>query len=57
MLKELRRRYPLVPVSAIDFDPGASEVNQLNRVKLLMAGARRGSSRARSRRETEEEAV
>jgi predicted nucleotide-binding protein (sugar kinase/HSP70/actin superfamily) len=41
MLKELRRRYPRVPVSAIDFDPGASEVNQLNRLKLLMASARR----------------
>jgi len=41
MLKELRRRYPGVPVAAIDFDPGASEVNQQNRLKLLMAGARR----------------
>ncbi len=41
MLKELRRRFPRVPVAAIDFDPGASEVNQLNRIKLLMAGARR----------------
>jgi predicted nucleotide-binding protein (sugar kinase/HSP70/actin superfamily) len=41
MLKELRRRYPGVPVAAIDFDPGASEVNQLNRVKLLIEGARR----------------
>jgi predicted CoA-substrate-specific enzyme activase len=41
MLKELRRRFPRVPVSAIDFDPGASEVNQLNRIKLLMASARR----------------
>jgi predicted CoA-substrate-specific enzyme activase len=46
MLKELRRRYPRVPVSAIDFDPGASEVNQLNRLKLLMASARRGPRRA-----------
>jgi activator of 2-hydroxyglutaryl-CoA dehydratase/predicted nucleotide-binding protein (sugar kinase/HSP70/actin superfamily) len=46
MLKELRRRYPSVPVSAIDFDPGASEVNQLNRLKLLMANAkRRGGAR------------
>jgi predicted nucleotide-binding protein (sugar kinase/HSP70/actin superfamily) len=44
MLKELRRRYPRVPVAAIDFDPGASEVNQLNRLKLLMANARRAFS-------------
>lgn len=46
MLKELRRRFPRVAVSAIDFDPGASEVNQLNRIKLLMAGARRGRGEA-----------
>jgi predicted CoA-substrate-specific enzyme activase len=45
MLKELRRRFPDVPVSAIDFDPGASEVNQLNRLKLLMAGAGRKARR------------
>ncbi len=45
MLKELRRRYPEVPVAAVDFDPGASEVNQLNRVKLLMAGARRARTK------------
>jgi predicted nucleotide-binding protein (sugar kinase/HSP70/actin superfamily) len=48
MLKELRRRYPRVPVSAIDFDPGASEVNQLNRIKLLMANARRGPRKVES---------
>jgi predicted CoA-substrate-specific enzyme activase len=47
MLKELRRRYPRVSVSAIDFDPGASEVNQLNRIKLLMASARRGPRKAK----------
>ena len=48
MLKELRRRYPRVPVSAIDFDPGASEVNQLNRLKLLMASAKRIKERSAS---------
>ena len=54
MLKELRRRYPAVPVSAIDFDPGASEVNQLNRLKLLMANARRGPRPAPEPAEDEE---
>jgi len=48
MLKELRRRYPRVPVAAIDFDPGASEVNQLNRLKLLMASAKRGPRKAKA---------
>jgi predicted CoA-substrate-specific enzyme activase len=40
MIRELRRRYPEVSVAAIDYDPGASEVNQLNRLKLLLASAR-----------------
>ncbi|HTO21463.1 MAG TPA: acyl-CoA dehydratase activase-related protein, partial [Spirochaetia bacterium] len=40
MIRELRRRYPEVSVAAIDYDPGASEVNQLNRLKLLLAAAR-----------------
>jgi predicted CoA-substrate-specific enzyme activase len=38
MIKELRRRYP-VNIAAIDYDPGASEVNQINRLKLLLANA------------------
>ncbi|HET6450124.1 MAG TPA: acyl-CoA dehydratase activase-related protein, partial [Spirochaetia bacterium] len=40
MIRELRRRHPGVAVAAIDYDPGASEVNQLNRLKLLLASAR-----------------
>ena len=40
MIRELRRRHPGVTVAAIDYDPGASEVNQLNRLKLLLASAR-----------------
>lgn len=43
MIKELRRRYPDANISAIDYDPGASEVNQLNRLKLLLASAKLGS--------------
>ena len=39
MIRELRRRHPGVSVAAIDYDPGASEVNQLNRLKLLLASA------------------
>ena len=42
MIKELRRRYKNVNISPIDFDPGASEVNQLNRLKLLLANAKIG---------------
>ncbi len=39
VIKELRRLYPLSNVVAIDFDPGASEVNQLNRIKLMLSTA------------------
>jgi len=39
VIKELRRRYPNSNVVAIDFDPGASEVNQLNRIKLMLSTA------------------
>lgn len=39
VIKELRRKYPLSNIVAIDYDPGASEVNQLNRIKLMLASA------------------
>lgn len=39
MIKELRRNYPLANIAAIDYDPGASEVNQLNRIKLMLSVA------------------
>ena len=39
MIKELRRRFPDANISAIDYDPGSSEVNQLNRLKLLLSNA------------------
>ena len=39
VIKELRRRYPKANIVAIDYDPGASEVNQLNRIKLMLSTA------------------
>jgi len=39
MFRELRRRYPQANVVGIDYDPGASEVNQLNRIKLMISTA------------------
>ncbi|MFI3172326.1 MAG: acyl-CoA dehydratase activase-related protein [Eubacteriales bacterium] len=39
VIKELRRHHPLANIVAIDFDPGASEVNQLNRIKLMLSTA------------------
>jgi predicted nucleotide-binding protein (sugar kinase/HSP70/actin superfamily) len=38
-MKELKRRYRTANIVAVDYDPGASEVNQLNRIKLMMSVA------------------
>ncbi len=47
VIGELRRRHPESNIVAVDFDPGASEVNQVNRIKLMLtqAYARAGISR------------
>ncbi|MEZ7673342.1 acyl-CoA dehydratase activase-related protein [Pauljensenia sp. 20925_1_27] len=39
MFRALRTRYPEANIVAVDYDPGASEVNQLNRIKLMLATA------------------
>ena len=39
VIKEIRRSYPQANIVAIDYDPGASEVNQLNRIKLMLSTA------------------
>jgi predicted nucleotide-binding protein (sugar kinase/HSP70/actin superfamily) len=40
MFREIMRRHPDVSIVAIEYDPGASPVNQLNRIKLLLASSR-----------------
>lgn len=39
VIKELRKQHPTSNIVAIDYDPGASEVNQLNRIKLMLSTA------------------
>ena len=39
MIKAIRREYPNANIVAVDYGPGASEVNQLNRIKLMLATA------------------
>ena len=39
MMKALRERFPKANIVAIDYDPGASDTNQLNRIKLMMSTA------------------
>lgn len=41
MIKPIREKYPKSNIAPIDYDPGASEVNQLNRIKLMMETARK----------------
>ncbi len=41
VIKELRHQHPMANIVAIDYDPGASEVNQLNRLKLMLSTAQK----------------
>lgn len=39
VIKKIRHEYPEANIVAVDYDPGASEVNQLNRIKLMLSTA------------------
>ncbi|MDR2711365.1 MAG: acyl-CoA dehydratase activase-related protein, partial [Burkholderiales bacterium] len=39
VIKALKEHYAYANITAIDYDPGASEVNQLNRIKLMLSVA------------------
>lgn len=39
MIKALRKKFQYANIVPVDYDPGASEVNQLNRIKLMMSTA------------------
>ena len=41
MMKPIKELNPEINIVAIDYDAGASRVNQENRLKLMLAGARR----------------
>ena len=41
VIKAIRKAYPESNIVAIDYDPGASEVNQLNRIKLMLSTAQK----------------
>jgi predicted nucleotide-binding protein (sugar kinase/HSP70/actin superfamily) len=40
MIRKIKDAYPLANITAIDYDPGASRINQENRIKLMLANAR-----------------
>ena len=39
VIKTLKKAYPKANIAAVDYDPGASEVNQLIRIKLMLSSA------------------
>lgn len=46
VIKALKKEYPQANIVAVDYDPGASEVNQLNRIKLMLATAEQNKHKA-----------
>jgi len=57
VIKELRKRHPEANIVAIDYDPGASEVNQLNRIKLMLSTAQKNLNKAMEAAKTETKPV
>ena len=47
VIKELRQSFPEANIVAIDYDPGASEVNQLNRIKLMLSTAQKNLKKSK----------
>lgn len=57
MIKEIRRQYKNANIVPIDYDPGASEVNQLNRIKLMISTAFKESEKENNLKTLEEVAI
>ncbi|MBO5340305.1 MAG: 2-hydroxyacyl-CoA dehydratase [Oscillospiraceae bacterium] len=53
MLRKIKDDYPMSNVVAIDYDPGATRINQENRIKLMLANARQTAARQESRDKNE----
>jgi predicted nucleotide-binding protein (sugar kinase/HSP70/actin superfamily) len=41
MIRKIKDNFPFANIVAVDYDPGASRINQENRIKLMLANARR----------------
>jgi len=40
MIKKLKQHYPSANIVTIDYDTSATEINQLNRIKLMISNAK-----------------
>lgn len=52
VIKSLKKAYPWANIAAVDYDPGASEVNQLNRIKLMLSNAKENCKKISHNSET-----
>ena len=57
VMKELKRVHPEANIVAVDYDPGASEVNQVNRIKLMMSVAHENIASLKNAHDTTKEAA
>ena len=55
VIKALRKAYPQSNIVAIDYDPGASEVNQLNRIKLMLSTAQKNLAQSNEPQDEKEQ--
>ena len=46
MIRKIKERNPKANIVAIDYDPGATRVNQENRIKLMLSVARENLQQA-----------
>lgn len=51
VIKTIREKFPDANISPVDYDPGASEANQANRIKLLMTVAKDNLERQQKEKE------
>ena len=57
MFGKIRRLHPEANIVSIDYDPGASEANQLNRIKLMIAAAKKAHKAAQQGETTQSKKV
>ena len=49
MINEIKAKHPEANIVAIDYDPGASEVNQQNRIKMMLSNAKTAAAEKKER--------
>ena len=57
MIRRLKDDYPYSNIVAIDYDPGATKINQENRIKLMLANAKTLAKQEQEQKTREQETV